>query len=61
MCVTVPTAARCGWPKQDDGMSVVRKVRVADAIPHKLVASWPYSFRPEDYDFGAPIDDCPSY
>ena len=31
--------------KLDDGRSVVRKVGNPDAVPHELVARWPYAFR----------------
>ena len=44
----------------DDGSSVVRKIPNPDAIQHGLVAVWPHPFRPEDYDYGEPVDR-PSY
>lgn len=40
--------------------TVVRKVRVADAVQHADVAGWPQAFRPADYDWGKPMR-CPSY
>ena len=46
--------------KLDDGTSVVRKIPNPDAVSHASVARWPHPFRPEDYDYGEPID-CPSY
>ena len=46
--------------KRDDGSSVVRKVANPDAVPHRLVAGWPMSFRPHGYDYGPSID-CPTY
>ena len=43
-----------------DGKNTVRKVKVPDAIQHKTVTCWPYSFRPKGFDFGKPIP-VPSY
>jgi hypothetical protein len=40
--------------------TVVRKVRVTEAVPHGAVARWPFGFRPDDYDWGTPIY-CPTY
>jgi hypothetical protein len=40
--------------------TVVRKVRVKDAVPHAAVARWPQSFRPEGYGRGAAIP-CPTF
>lgn len=44
----------------DEPKTLVRKVRVQDAVQHGDVARWPQSFRPDDYDWGTPIR-CPSY
>lgn len=38
----------------------VRKQAVEDVVQHLDVAHWPWSFRPDDYDWGEPIS-CPSY
>lgn len=47
--------------KLDGGsVSVIRKIRNPDAVPHASVAGWPHPFRPEGYDRGEPID-CPTY
>lgn len=40
--------------------TVVRKVRVAAAVPHRDVARWPQAFRPAGFDWGEVIP-CPSY
>lgn len=45
-------------PGVDDRRTVVRKRRVGNT--HQQVAGWPQTFRPEGYDWGAPIG-CPSY
>lgn len=50
-----PLAGEDGQPA-----TVVRKVRVESSVSHGDVARWPYSFRPTDFDCGAPIS-CPSY
>lgn len=40
--------------------TTVRKVRVHEETQHRDVAGWPQSFRPDGYDFGAPIS-LPTY
>ena len=51
-------------PEHEPGGSkpktLVRKRPVPGAVPHADVARWPQAFRPEDYDWGYPID-CPAY
>jgi SprT-like family len=44
----------------DEPKTLVRKEAVRDVVQHAEVAGWPHSFRPDDYDWGEPID-CPSY
>ena len=56
--VRVPNPAREVDP--DAPPTLVRKVAVADAIPHHRVARWPGAFRPDDYDPGRVIA-CPTY
>lgn len=50
-----PQAGQDGQPA-----TLVRKVRVAEAVSHGDVARWPSSFRPPGYDWGEPIN-CPTY
>jgi hypothetical protein len=40
--------------------TLVRKVKVDDAVAHRDVAGWPHTFRPDDFDWGKPIY-CPTY
>jgi hypothetical protein len=47
-------------PDPNGPRTVVRKRRVESAVQHRDVAGWPYSFRPDDYDWGEPIR-CPTY
>jgi hypothetical protein len=44
----------------DEPKTIVRKVRVQEAVQHQDVARWPQAFRPADYDWGDPIR-CPMY
>jgi hypothetical protein len=44
-----------GYPK-----TMVRKVPAGLGWIHDMVATWPYSFRPKDYNFGE-IIRCPAY
>lgn len=56
--VRVPNPA---WHEgSDEPKTIVRKKPIADVIQHGDVARWPYSFRPEGYDWGKPIM-CPAY
>ena len=50
-------------PAYDHGSgprTLVRKQTVEGAVLHGRVARWPQEFRPDDYDWGLPID-CPAY
>ena len=50
-------------PAYDHGSgprTLVRKQSVEGAVLHGRVARWPQEFRPDDYDWGLPID-CPAY
>ena len=56
--VRVPNPAH--QPGGDQPKTIVRKQAVGDVVQHAEVAGWPHSFRPGNYDWGAPIE-CPSY
>jgi hypothetical protein len=47
-------------PGNDEPKTLVRKIRVDDAIAHGDTVRWPQAFRPADYDWGEPMR-CPTY
>ncbi|MPZ14359.1 MAG: hypothetical protein GEU73_08030 [Chloroflexi bacterium] len=55
--VRVPNP-RDGEPGQPP--TIVRKVPVPDVVPHRAIATWPYSLRPPHAPPGDPIP-CPTY
>lgn len=50
-----PRAGEEGQPA-----TVVRKIRVEDAVSHDEVSRWPHPFRPATWSPGEPIE-CPTY
>ena len=56
--VRVPNPAH--EPGNGTPKTIVRKEPVKTAIQHADIARWPESFRPDDYDWGRPIE-CPPY
>ena len=56
--VRVPNPAWCEG--SDEPKTLVQKVHDHNVVQHRDVAHWPFSFRPDDYDWGKPLS-CPTY